>query len=284
MWQRSKAEERKQGRGGGTTTGDNRGLVPRVLEYLFDRFSDPAAGGAGSPAGPSEIHVCRCSFYEIYNEQVLSAVGGVRSFYEINDEQGFRRAAVGTGAVVFSRPHFVFGRSKQEQYIVPPHLFLLKLVPRACGFVCVPVVLDSAGSAEKCRSKLEQVFFFFLHPAAFSFPPDHACVHSISSAVVMCPLFIPHPRNHFGSRASVVRKRFRTKYFSREVRTRTPPPPIPNNVIVTLKPFRSLYPAHHLHLSVSIQHLTRSAPMVTDYRTPKTNNIGSMSISILAGV
>jgi kinesin family member 15 len=52
-----------------------RGLVPRVLEYLFDSISAEVAASAGRVR-----YNCRCSFYEIFNERVFDLLGECFSF------------------------------------------------------------------------------------------------------------------------------------------------------------------------------------------------------------
>ncbi|CAM9396785.1 unnamed protein product [Ascophyllum nodosum] len=76
--------------------GGSRGLVPRVLEHLLDRFSDGVdattqpGGQSTSGLGPSEVQNCRCSFYEIYNEQVydLTVPEGERASLNIREATG----------------------------------------------------------------------------------------------------------------------------------------------------------------------------------------------------
>lgn len=46
-----------------------RGLVPRVLEYLYDSITRQVGGTNGKVT-----YTCRCSFYEIFNEKVFDLV------------------------------------------------------------------------------------------------------------------------------------------------------------------------------------------------------------------
>lgn len=48
------------------TPDEQRGLVPRVLEYLFAHVARE-----GRRNGGSVRYLCRCSFYEIFNERVF---------------------------------------------------------------------------------------------------------------------------------------------------------------------------------------------------------------------
>lgn len=46
-----------------------RGLVPRVLEYLYASIGRQVESGGGKVS-----YACRCSFYEIFNEKVFDLV------------------------------------------------------------------------------------------------------------------------------------------------------------------------------------------------------------------
>eukprot|EP00953_Heterococcus_sp_UTEX-ZZ885_P040942 20918-Heterococcus_DN1.PRE.3 len=59
-----------------------RGLVPRVLEYLFDSISAEVAASAGRVR-----YNCRCSFYEIFNERVFDLLDGSSSSNANGKEQ-----------------------------------------------------------------------------------------------------------------------------------------------------------------------------------------------------
>lgn len=48
------------------TPDEQRGLVPRVLEYLFAHVAREERRNGGSVR-----YLCRCSFYEIFNERVF---------------------------------------------------------------------------------------------------------------------------------------------------------------------------------------------------------------------
>ncbi len=62
--------------GNNQSDSDQRGLVPRVFEYLWQKMT--TAESSQTAAAPS--YSCKCSFYEIYNERVLDLLdGGVGS-------------------------------------------------------------------------------------------------------------------------------------------------------------------------------------------------------------
>jgi len=62
-----------QGRGfdsEGSAKEDDRGLQPRVFDFLFARTREDMASG-------SVEHLLKCSYYEIYNEQIVDLVNSV---------------------------------------------------------------------------------------------------------------------------------------------------------------------------------------------------------------
>jgi kinesin family protein 15 len=51
------------------TSSKHRGLIPRILEHLFDRIAQKHAAANAHRAGSLQFQV-RCSYLEIYNETV----------------------------------------------------------------------------------------------------------------------------------------------------------------------------------------------------------------------
>ena len=67
------------------TADDERGLVPRVFEYLWQKMAVAESGAADNEAPE---YSCKCSFYEIYNERVYDLLHSVNKEKDSNSNSG----------------------------------------------------------------------------------------------------------------------------------------------------------------------------------------------------